>query len=63
MRIKDVVVNEVSTLKPLSPEQARIKNLQQNVERSRQQLNGEQERQRKQREAERRRKAQQRLSP
>jgi hypothetical protein len=62
MRIKEVLTHETSTLKPLSPQQSRIKSLQQNVERSRQQLNTERERQRQQREVERRRKAQQRLS-
>lgn len=62
MRINEVIVEKVSTQQPLSPEQLRIKSLQQNIERGKQQLNTERERQRTQREAERRRKAQQRLS-
>ena len=42
--------------KPLTPQQQRIKGLQKNVERSREQLQRERERQRQQREAERKRK-------
>ena len=54
-----------STIKPkppMTPAQARIHALKQNVERSKQQLNTERERQRQQRDAERKRKVQQRLS-
>ena len=46
----------IKPIKPLTPQQARINSLKQNVERDRQQLQGERDRQRKQREAERLRK-------
>lgn len=45
--------------KPPTPQQQRIKGLQQNVERSKEQLQRERERQRQQRETERKRKLQQ----
>ena len=41
---------------PLTPQQARINSLKQNVDRDKQQLQGERDRQRKQRDAERLRK-------
>jgi hypothetical protein len=46
----------IKPIKPLTPQQARINSLKQNVELDRQQLQGERERQRKQRDAERLRK-------
>ena len=49
----------IKPIKPLTPQQARINSLKQNVERDRQQLQAERDRQRKQRDAERLRKQQQ----
>ena len=46
----------IKPIKPLTPQQARINSLKQNVERDRQQLQGERDRQRRQRDAERLRK-------
>ncbi len=46
----------IKPIKPLTPQQARINSLKQNVERDKQQLQGERDRQRKQRDAERLRK-------
>ena len=46
----------IKPIKPLTPQQARINSLKQNVERDRQQLQAERDRQRKQRDAERLRK-------
>lgn len=48
---------ELKTIKPLSPEQQRIRNLQQQIEQGRRALSAERERQRKQRERERQRRA------
>ena len=48
--------------KPLTPEQLRIRSLQQNIERGKQQLAAERERQRQQRELKRRQKAMIKLS-
>lgn len=48
---------EIKTIKPLSAEQQRIRNLQQQIEQGRSALAAERERQRKQRETERRRRA------
>lgn len=53
MRIHEIAIKPI---KPLTPQQARINNLKQNVERDRQQLQAERDRQRKQRDAERLRK-------
>jgi hypothetical protein len=50
--------NIIKPIKPLTPAQARIKGLKQNVDRTRQALKAEQERQRRQRDAERKRKQQ-----
>jgi len=47
---------------PLTPEQLRIRSLQQNIERGKQQLAAERERQRQQRELKRRQKAMLKLS-
>ena len=58
MKIQEIVVETAATLKPLTPEQQRIKSLKQNAERSREQLQRERERQRQQRETERKRKLQ-----
>jgi hypothetical protein len=55
MRIKEVTTQST---KPPTPEQQRIKSLQQKVEKDRQQLQAERDRQRKQRDAERQRKLQ-----
>jgi hypothetical protein len=46
----------IKPIKPLTPQQARINSLKQNVEKDRQQLSAERERQRKARDAERLRK-------
>jgi len=46
----------IKPIKPLTPQQARINSLKQNVERDRQQLQAERDRQRKHRDAERLRK-------
>ena len=54
MRIFEI--QQIKTIKPLSPAQARIKGLKQNVENGRKQLQAERERQQRQREAERIRK-------
>jgi hypothetical protein len=54
MRIFEI--QPIKTIKPLSPAQARIKALKQNVENGRKQLQAERERQRRQRETERTRK-------
>ena len=54
MRIAEITSSPQPS-KPLTPQKARVKSLQQNVERSKQQLQRERERQRQQREAERRR--------
>lgn len=59
MRIEEVVTKTIKPKPPLSPEQARIQGLKNNVERDRQQLQAERDRQRRQREAERLRKQQQ----
>jgi len=53
MRIHEILIKPKP---PLTPQQARINSLKQNVERDRQQLQGERDRQRKQRDAERLRK-------
>ncbi len=53
MRIHEITIKPI---KPLTPQQTRIKSLKQNVERDRQQLQAERDRQRKQRDAERLRK-------
>jgi hypothetical protein len=57
MRIDEITA--IKPIKPLTPQQARINSLKQNVERDRQQLQAERDRQRKQRDAERLRKQQQ----
>ena len=54
MRIFEI--QPIKAIKPLTPAQARIKALKQNVENGRKQLQAERERQRRQREAERTRK-------
>jgi hypothetical protein len=54
MRIFEI--QPIKTIKPLTPAQARINSLKQNVENTRKQLQAERERQRRQREAERIRK-------
>lgn len=59
MKIKEVIVEKTAAIKPLSPEEARIKSLKQAAERSREQLQRERERQRQQRETERKRKLRQ----
>lgn len=46
---------ELKTIKPLSPEQMRIRNLQQQIERGRRALSLEREQQRRKRESERQR--------
>jgi hypothetical protein len=51
--------NTIKPKPPLSPEQARIQGLKNNVERGREQLQAERDRQRRQRDAERLRKQQQ----
>ena len=51
--------NTIKPKPPLSPEQARLQGLKNNVERDRQQLQAERDRQRRQRDAERLRKQQQ----
>ena len=51
--------NTIKPKPPLTPEQARVQGLKNNVERDRQQLQAERDRQRRQREAERLRKQQQ----
>jgi hypothetical protein len=61
MRIKEVIT-AVQPKKPPTPQQLKIKSLQQGVERSRQQLDAERDRQRQQREAERKRKVQQSIA-
>ena len=53
MRIHEILIKPKP---PLTPQQARINSLKQNVERDKQQLQGERDRQRKQRDAERLRK-------
>ncbi|NBS75055.1 MAG: hypothetical protein EBT78_16290 [Betaproteobacteria bacterium] len=53
MRIHEIVIKPVA---PLTPQQARINSLKQNVQRDKQQLQGERDRQRKQRDTERLRK-------
>jgi hypothetical protein len=55
MRIHEIAIKPIG---PLTPQQARIKSLKQNVERDRQQLQAERDKQRKQRDAERLRKLQ-----
>jgi hypothetical protein len=50
MKVFEVITKP---LKPLTPQQLRIKSLKQNVERDRQQLNAEREKQRKDRDAQR----------
>ena len=52
------IIKAIKPRKPLTPNQLRVQNLKQQVERSRQQLAGERDRQRRQREQERLRKAQ-----
>ena len=60
MTIEEVVQDYIrETVKPLTPEKARIKSLQSGVERARQALQSERDRQRTARELERRRKIQQ----
>lgn len=59
MRIEEVVTKTIRPKPPLTPEQARIQGLKNNVERGRQQLQAERDRQRRQRDAERLRKQQQ----
>jgi len=59
MRIEELVTKAIKPKPPLSPEQARLQGLKNNVERGRQQLQAERDRQRRQREAERLRKQQQ----
>ena len=59
MRIEEVVTKPIGPKPPLSPEQARIQGLKNNVERDRQLLQAERDRQRRQRDAERLRKQQQ----
>ena len=54
MRIFEI--QPIKTIKPLTPAQARINALKQNVENTRKQLQAERERQRRQREAEQTRK-------
>ena len=54
MRIFEI--QPIKTIKPLTPAQARINSLKQNVENTRKQLQAERESQRRQREAERTRK-------
>jgi uncharacterized protein YlxW (UPF0749 family) len=49
---------EIKTIKPLSPEQQRIRNLQQQIEQGRRALAAEREQQRRKRETERQRRAQ-----
>jgi uncharacterized protein YlxW (UPF0749 family) len=48
---------EIKTIKPLSPEQQRIRNLQQQIEQGRRALAAEREQQRRKRETERQRRA------
>jgi hypothetical protein len=55
MRITEIVIKPKA---PLTPQQARINSLKQNVERNRQLLQAERDRQRRQRDAERLRKLQ-----
>jgi len=55
MRISEIVIKPIKPKPPLNLAQARIHGLQQNVDRSRQQLKTERERQRQQKEAERKR--------
>ena len=58
MRIKEITSKKtVKPTAPLTPERARVKGLQNNVERSKEQLRAERERQRQQRSAEQARKA------
>jgi len=52
------VIQSIKPRKPLTPNQLRVQNLKQQVERSKQQLAGERDRQRRQREQERLCKAQ-----
>jgi len=54
MRIHEITT--VKPQKPLTPAQARVKALKQNVQRSKDQLNAERERQRRQRDNERKQK-------
>lgn len=58
MRIYEITSSQPT--KPLTPAQARIRALKQNVEQGRQQLDAERKRQRRQREAERKNKEAQR---
>ena len=63
MTIEEIVREYIrETVKPLTPEKARIKSLQGGVERARQALQSERDRQRRSRELERQRKASQALS-
>jgi hypothetical protein len=55
MRITEIVIKPKA---PLTPQQARINSVKQNVERQKQQLQAERDRQRRQRDAERLRKLQ-----
>jgi hypothetical protein len=58
MTIEEIVREYIrETVKPLTPEKARIKSLQGGVERTRQALQSERDRQRRSRELERQRKA------
>jgi len=56
MRFYEFTSKTIKPKKPLSPAQARIKALKQNVENGRKQLKAERDRQRRQREADRQRK-------
>jgi len=49
--------HEIKTIKPLSPDKQRIRNLQQQIERGRQALAAERARQRRQRETQRQQRA------
>lgn len=60
MRITEITTRPIKPKQPLTPAQARVRALKQNVERSKQLLSSELERQRRQRELERARKSQQR---
>ena len=56
MRISELVLKPIKPKPPMTPSQARIQGMKNNVKRSQQQLKTELERQHQQREAERRRK-------
>jgi len=63
MTIEEIVREYIrETVKPLTPEKARIKSLQGGVERARQALQSERERQRRSKELERQRRASQALT-